>query len=412
MSLCIALAAANTCHAQTDAENMVISELHDEGFEDIRLTITGDTLYAQLEDRAHRGTFRGAATAIRLTAQRHEELRHFLLVLTDYKMPQLIVRASKREGIWDVSVDRDMHDVVRRLSTHTARYPSTGRLDITVYPMISLVNNKLDHLFDVALRIAPAFAMTLWRGSRLTVQPIFPIVHKLDKDDRKRFIQLGCVNLSQQIVSTKHWDVSAAVGMFHPETYGLQAKAAYHVTRTLDLYVDGGITGADFYSRGEGFGFTNLDRINVMAGLNWYEPRTRLQFEVAAGQFLFGDRGGRADITRHFGEYAIGIYGIYTSHETNAGFHFAIPMGGKRQKRNGAVRLRLPEYFDLEYSMVSWFKYYYKRMGQSYRTQPDQNHAARFWQPAYIEEYVRRTLNEGFDLRATDKPTLQDKSKH
>ena len=162
----------------------------------------------------------------------------------------------------------------------------------------------------------------------------------------------------------------------------------------------------------EGFGFTNLDRINVMAGLNWYEPRTRLQFEVAAGQFLFGDRGGRADITRHFGEYAIGIYGIYTSHETNAGFHFAIPMGGKRQKRNGAVRLRLPEYFDLEYSMVSWFKYYYKRMGQSYRTQPDQNHAARFWQPAYIEEYVRRTLNEGFDLRATDKPTLQDKSKH
>ena len=403
MALCFALLKAMPSYAQGNVEYQILNELHDEGFEDIKLQIVGDTLFAQVEDRAHRGTFRGAATAIRRTAERHDEVRHFQLVLTDYKMPQLLVRASKREGIWDVSVDRDMNDVLRRLRTRPTMHSSTGCLDITVFPMVSLLNNKYDHFFDWSVRLAPAFAMTLWKGSRLTLQAIFPIAHRLDKDDHKRYIQVGNTNLSQQIVSNKHWYVSAAVGAFYSERWGVQAKGAYHVTRNLDLYVDAGYTGSLFYDANEGFGFGKLRRLNVMAGANYYEPWSKLEMNLALGQFVFGDKGGRLDVTRHFCEYSIGLYGIWTSHEFNYGFHFAIPMGGKRQKRNGVVRLRLPEYYAMEYLYDVNGRYFHERMGESYVTQPDQNHSSHYFQPAFVENYVRRTLNEGFDLSKKEK---------
>lgn len=406
-ALTATILAPTTCLAQGYDEYLLARELNDEGFEDIKLAICGDTMVAMFEDRAHRGTFRGAATAIRQTAQRHDGMRHFVLVLTEYRMPQLCVRASKREGTWDVSVDRDMKDPIQRLRTTDALFPSTGRLDITVHPMVSLVNNKLDHFFDWAVRIAPAFAMTLWPGSRLTVQPIFPIAHNLPDDDHKRFIQPGCVNLQQQFVINKRWQVNAAIGTFFPERWGLQARATFYPTRNLALYVDGGVTGTVCYSKLEHFRFYKLSRINAMAGLNYYEPRTKLQMQLAGGRFLYGDYGLRADITRHFCEYTVGVYAIYTGGETNGGFHFSVPVGGKRQKRNGPVRLRLPEYFGMEYSANSWFKYYLERMGQTYTTQPDATRSDHFWQPAFIEEYVRRTLNEGFDLSKAEKATFK-----
>ena len=400
ITLGIIVLATLNAHAQDLDESLIQKELHDEGFEDIRIKIMADTLYATIEDRAHRGTFRGAATAISLINERHEGLRHFQVVITDYRMAQLIVRASKREGTWDVSVDRDMAYAKQVLKLTEASHPSTGKLDVTFYPLINLTNNKLDHLFDFSIRIAPAFAVSLWPGARFTVQPIIPIVNNLGYRDTKRYVQLGCTNLSQQRVASKRWDVSAAVGFFHPERYGLQAKATFHVLRDLDFFVDAGVTGRASYQSseitGDGFSFSTPKRINAMAGVSYYEPHTRLQFEARAGQFLFGDRGGRIDITSHFGEYAIGIYGIYTSGETNAGFHFAIPFGGRRQKRNGIIRLRIPEYYAMEYSMQSYFRYYHQNMGEYYITQPDENHAARFWQPSFVEEYVRKMLNNKF----------------
>jgi hypothetical protein len=121
-----------------------------------------------------------------------------------------------------------------------------------------------------------------------------------------------------------------------------------------------------------------------------------VQVELQGGRFTYGDYGGRVDVTRHFAEYAIGVYGILTEGEHNFGFHFAIPFGGKRQKRNGYVRVRLPEYFTWNYSEKSNFKYALENMGKSYVTQPDQNHSAHYWEPAFVEEYVERTLNGTF----------------
>ena len=89
----------------------------------------------------------------------------------------------------------------------------------------------------------------------------------------------------------------------------------------------------------------------------------------------------------------MGVFGILTGGEHNAGFHFAIPLGGRRQMRRGPFRLRLPEYFDWEYNMVSYYEYAEQRMGRQLETRPDVNHSAHYWQPAYVEQYLREYLN-------------------
>lgn len=371
--------------------------LQEEGFEDIRTKVRNDTLFASIEDRAHRGTFRGAAAAIKRVSEEYPEINQFEILLTDYKMPQLIVHAFKREGIWDVRVDREMESARKQLKTEKPQAASTGKIDITFVPMFSLVNNKLDHLFDYSLRIAPVFAATLWKGARLTLQPIFPIVNNLLDGDTQKYIQIGNATLSQQVLSTKRWKVTATAGFFNPERVGAHLKIGLHAFRGLNIYAEGGYTLEANNTMVKGFGIvSNSGKLMLMAKAEYYEPHSKLQIELQGGQFLYGDRGARLDVTRHFSEYAIGLYGILTGGEKNFGFHFAIPMGGKRQKRTWFVRPRLPEYFSWEYSYQSYFKYWQEKMGRDYATQPDENHSAHYWEPDYVQEYVSRILNGTF----------------
>ena len=375
----------------------ITTMLKAEGFEEIRATVSSDTLFLSIEDETHRGTFRGAATAIKQIAATHNELTQFEVVLTDYKTPQLIVHASKREGLWNVSVDRRFGEAYRLLRQQTVTAKAAGKVDITLFPMFSLINNRLDHLFDYSLRIAPAVAMTLWQGARLTVQPIFPVFYRLSYDfDEKRYIQPGNINISQQWISGKNWHISSALGFFHSERMGIQTQVTWHPLRGLNLSVDAGLTGLANYDKTDGFGITPWKRFNCLAKADYYEPTTQVQVELTGGRFLFGDYGGRLDFTRHFGEYAIGAYAILTGGEHNAGFHFAIPLGGKRQLRKGYVRVRLPEYYSMEYYMQSYFTYWLQRMGETYVTQPDANRSAHYWEPGYVQHYIDKMLNGDF----------------
>ena len=382
--------------AQSEASAEAITKtLRLLGFEDIKIRLTADTLYATIEDHAYRGTFRGAAAAIKTVAEEQPGINQFELVLTDYQIPQLIVHASKRGGLWDVSVDREMKQALDLLRSEKAEAKSTGKIDITVFPMVTLVNNKLDHLFDYTVRIAPAFAATLWKGGRLTIQPIVPIMYRLPKGDSKHYVQMGCTNLSQQLFSTRRWQASMAAGFFHFERMGVHAQLTFHAMKGLDVHLEAGQTGEAYFHKAK-LHLGKWEQTDILAKVDYYEPYTKLQFELQGGRYPYGDCGARLDITRHFGEYAIGVYGIHTGGENNAGFHFAIPVGAKRQKRTKFLRLRLPEYYALEYSMSSYYKYTLENMGLSYVTQPDQNHSAHYWEPAFIQEYVERLLNGDF----------------
>lgn len=361
------------------------------GFEDIRISLAGSTVYVSVEPTAYRGTFRGAGVAIEELGRLFPEATAIELAVTEYQSPQVAVHARRYEGEWKASVDYATDAITATLGQSSAEHSSTGRVDLTLYPMVSLDNHRFDILYEYIVSIAPSLELTLWRGNRITLQPVFPIATNVWHERSNAFIRIGVASVSQQLCLGERLKATISGGMFMNNVLGFDAALAYRVGQSLTLGLQAGLVG-DAYPGTDNYEFDNPDRLTVLGKASYYHAPTRLEAGLTGGRFIYGDYGARLDITRHFGEYAIGIFGILTGGEHNAGFHFAIPMGGKRQMRKGAFRLMLPEYFDLEYNMVTYNKYAAERMGRQNETRPDVNRSAHNWQAAYVEQYLQKYL--------------------
>ena len=361
------------------------------GFEDVRIILNGSTLYASVEPTAYRGTYRGAGVAIEELGRLFPEASAIELNVTEYQSPQVAVHAQREGNSWTASVDYETSSIASALSSAPAKQSSTGRVDLRLHPMVSLDNHRFDILYEYIVSIAPAVELTLWQGNRITLQPVFPIATNVWHEKPNAYIRVGVAAVSQEFNLANSLKATVSGGMFMSNLYGFDAKLAYRAGNSLTFGLQTALLG-ETYPRTDGYDFEKLDQFTVLGSATYYHAPTRLEAGLTGGRFIYGDYGARLDITRHFGEYAIGVYGILTGGEHNAGFHFAIPVGGKRQTRKGAFRLMLPEYFDWEYDMVSYNEFADQRMGWQNETRPDVNHSAHYWQAAYVEQYLREFL--------------------
>ena len=185
-----------------------------------------------------------------------------------------------------------------------------------------------------------------------------------------------------------------AGGFFHYDRVGVDLRVGYHLTPSLTVGAETSLTGEAIVRDGN-YDISVPDRFSFLAKADYYESSTQLQGQLMAGRFIFGDYGVRADVTRHFGEYTVGLYGIATGGEWGAGFHFSVPVGPKRQVRDKVFRLRLPEYVAWEHVLASNSKYKDENMGRNVMTRPDENHSDHYWQPLHVAQFAERELNKG-----------------
>lgn len=373
----------------------VAERLVKEGFENVRVCYIDGTLYTAVENDNYRGTWRGLGVALQ-TMGSEAVADTLMLVALENKMPRLRVVAVRtgNAGGWQVKVDYETENVMKILKREAPLNSSTWKTDIVLYPQVALDNHQFYHLFNAAVDLAPAVEMGLWRGADLKAQVVFPIWNNYASEHD--YVRPGVVRLRQELLSTSLWQASASVGVFNEHRAGLHAEVYRHFGSRLDVGLLAGYTGV-WYMDGSKPVWGNLNKVNLLAHVSYYEPWSSLQVELTGGRFVYGDYGVRGDCTRHFGEYAVGVYATLSGGDHNAGFHFAIPFGPKRSKRKGAVRLRLPEYFDWEYSMVSYFDFVDKHRATLYEVEPDRNRSARYWQPAYVEVYLQKFLNGMID---------------
>lgn len=363
------------------------------GFEDIQVAIAGDTLFAGFEDVAYRGTFRGPAIAIENMKSVLPDCNHFEVVVREYGVSRVCIHAESEDDNWNVKVDYDVSEVNRRFGSDIVSGASSyGKIDVNLIPIVTLNNHSYDKLFEVGAYFAPSFETTLWKGNRIIVQPIVPLYTNLNKNDAHRNVRLGVASISQELFDCGRWKAKVAGGCFYPDAMGVYGDIEYKVSSYFDIGAHVGYAYTSlFYDNKWYVGRPTV--FSSMLSCSLYEPVTSFQLQVEAGRFNFGDWGTRIDLTRHFGEYAIGLYGILTGGEHNGGFHFAIPFGGKRHLRKSFVRVKLPEYYDMQYSMVSFWRYTWERMGRELEDVPDKNRSAHYWQAEYIGKYVKKYLD-------------------
>lgn len=382
------------------AQNEYVHCLQKSGFENVTAYASHDTLTAAIENTNYRGNYRGIGQAIKSLSACNAQINVFRILVLEYQKPQVVVLATRHSGLWSVQVDYDTQPLEQQIlanaSASTAREAmstsTTRKIDVVLHPIFSFDNHKLDKLAEVCLFLAPSVETTLWRGNRIYLQPVIPIAHNLTKRNPDRRVQLGVLAIRQEWLNQKRWYLSTTLGSFLYNRYGVNAELAYHYNRQLDFGVRLGLTGEQLLLPNK-WQTTAPNKFHGMANVNFYHPATSLQAKLSAGSFVYGDLGVRADLVRHFGEFTVGVYGIYTDGEKNAGFNFALPLSTRRQLRRGRVRIRFPQYFTWEYSMLNYYRYAFEHMGQDYKERPDKSFTTHYWQAAYLQQYITRFLN-------------------
>lgn len=365
------------------------------GFENVRVTEQGDrVVYVAMESSSYRGTYRGAAVGIEELGRIYPNVVTFKVMLLENQMPQMALTATKTDGKWDVKGGYDYRDIAAATQPTKVTNSSTRKIDLTVYPMCTWMNHRLDIPFEYAISLAPAIETSLWKGNHITLQAIIPVSYRLESLKSNKYVRVGIADIAQDITSHNgRWQATVAGGFFFFDRIGMDLRLSYHATPSLTIGAEASYTGDAIMNNDGHYDIKAPDKLSFLGKAEYYEPYTRLQAQVTGGRFVFGDYGARMDISRHFADYTIGIYGIMTGGEKNAGFNFAIPLGPKKQMRKGAIRLKLADYFDWEYSMQSYHKYYIEKMGNLIETRPDENRSAHYWQPVHVAQYTQKILN-------------------
>lgn len=55
--------------------------------------------------------------------------------------------------------------------------------------------------------------------------------------------------------------------------------------------------------------------------------------------------------------------------------------------------MNLPEYYDMQYGMVSYFKYASEKMGTELEVRPVENRSLQYWNADYVKRNVQRILD-------------------
>ena len=364
------------------------------GFENVRVSEQDDqVVYVALESVSYRGTYRGAAVGIEELGKLYPDVNTFRVMLLENQMPQMALTATRADGQWCVKGDYDYSDIETATHQTKTTNSSSAKFDFTAYPMFNWINHRLNKPFEYVLSIAPTIETSLWKGNRITLQAIIPISYQVESINSATYFRVGIADIAQDFTSRNgRWQATLAGGFLYFDRIGVDLRLAYHATPNLTLGAEASYTGDAIVNDGH-YDIKAPDRFSFFGKAEYYEPCTRLQAQLMGGRFVFGDYGARLDISRHFSDYTIGIFGVLTGGEHNGGFHFAIPLGPKRQMRKGAVRFKLPDYFDWEYNMVSYYEYYDQQMGKYIETRPDENRSAHYWQPLHVAQYAQKILN-------------------
>lgn len=324
-------------YAQGSPE-MLKMALKDQGFSNIRAVHKDSLTVLTIQNDAYKLQASGVAAAVE-TLEKSGVLGDGVvkLILLDYDVPQVTLTYDSKVGEWDVS-----HRVLwsdwalvrgdRKVSS------SLGKVDIVVYPQVSLMNLIITQVYQSLWQLSPAVEMTLWPGSKLSYQVKFPIFND-GYGSREGKIHPGMITLSQRFRLPLDFTGKVVAGVFAGNRYGIGVEMQRRFRFAPWLMVEGGfnLLGLCYF---EGFDFHMGKELEPFwnVGLNVYWPGAGTEFKLKAQKFLLADIGAKAEMVRHFRYCSIGFYlekGFNTYAHTNGGFRFQIALPPYRYRRAG-----------------------------------------------------------------------------
>lgn len=380
--------------------DLIQEKLVNTGFENIRIESDNDNYYISFENNIYRWNVRALSTALDTISAYSSSNTKIHLIQLRFDIPQIVTTIDadswikfRNDTSYAESIDTALFvsyktkSVWDQIKKDKAAKRNIARFDLIFYPQFYLANLTFEKIYEVQFNIAPAIEVSFWKGMLLTAQVIFPIYSdcKVYGEGGNK-IRPGFIVLSQNFRLPGPVFGNISIGNFNHDRYGIDFKLNYPFKNPRwHVGINAGVTGSSVFTN-SGWELGDLNTFTFSAIAGYYLPRFNLRFDLSGGRYIKGDYGGRFDLTRMFGETAIGFYASYTTFEIsekgqpNFGFHVAIPFPpGKRFKHRG-FRVNLPRYFDWEYNGATEFVY-----GRYYETRPNENRSEHFFNPVYIK---------------------------
>lgn len=387
-----ALASLTSAAQSSVRAEEVAQRLVEEGFANVRAAESEEYTVFALENDLYKIPGEGFARATEIIREAGLGLnKPVKLIGLNFNVPEVTITYDPATDRWRTTRRLDASwDLVRKQPRMNSSF---GKVDIVVYPQVSLMNLIITQVYQSLWQISPAVEVSLWPGAKLSYQVQIPVVNDGYGvlEDR---IHPGIITLSQRFRDP--WGLNIlgklSLGRFSNKRYGVALEAAYHFPNER-FWVDGKIGVLDLCDT---HGMVLVPNAtydfqfywNIAA--NYYWPAIQTQFLLRAERFLIGDVGFKYEMIRHFRRCSIGFYalkGIDKAAHINGGFRFQIALPPFRQKRYGYIpRLTTSDQMGISYNANNE-RYYYKE----FRTEASDNILSKFYfNPYYINGMIAR----------------------
>ena len=275
-------------------------------------------------------------------------------------------------------------DMVRGEENHNGSF---GKVDIVIYPQVSLKNLIINQVYQSLWQLNPALEVSLWPGMKFSYQMTLPIYNDGYGSLASR-VHPGMITLSQRFRDPWHLNVTGklSAGVFSGNRYGAALEMMYYFpNERFSLDTQLGVL-ANCYWEGFKFHYSRdmYFRWNVAA--NYYCPPLGTQFTLRLQKFLLGDVGLKYEMIRHFRHCSTGLYAEKArSAQLNVGFRFQVALPPYNQKRRGYIpRVRTSGQMGMSYNANNE-QYYYKE----FRTEASDNIMSKNqFNPYFIESQL------------------------
>ena len=399
------------CPVHSSGQNLIVDtgdeisrSLVKMGMEDVVVADEADALYIKYSDNVYRGTFRGTFEALSLLLDDLHINKDIVLLLQEDRIPYIAIKIDNEQvdayfrgyaslaGLMSaVYISYDIDEYNEIFKGIKSKNNSAGKIDIVLYPQLSLNNSWKDKLYVVIFNIAPAIEIGLWKGASITGQVIFPLWDNISHEGY--YLRPGMLLFRQEHRFPKNIFMTFNIGNFNANRMGTDLSLRYTPgNNRWEAGINAGITGSSYFDNWK-WELSTWRRMTGAVFFSYNVPSYNLQFNLSGQRYVYEDYGVRLDCTRHFGEVSVGFFGMYTR-EANGGFHITAPLPGKKRAKRKMIRITAPEYIDLEYKASTGSEFNQVPAGYYYETRPDANRSQRYYNPDYIKEMLVKLASE------------------
>ena len=205
----------------------VVLRLVEAGFANVRSAETDGYVVYTIENDAYKLPAEGFARACRIIEGAGlPEGKQVKIVGLNYDVPEVTITYEPDSGSWHTT--RRLDESWDLVHGAEKRGSSFGKVDVVIYPQLSLKNLIINQVYQSLWQLSPAVEVSLWPGMKFSYQLKFPIFSD-GYGDEERIVHPGMITLSQRFRDPWHLNVNGrlSVGSFAGNRYGLALEMAY-----------------------------------------------------------------------------------------------------------------------------------------------------------------------------------------